>query len=118
MAVSLNCLILGQASEDIFNVIIDDKYSFSELTVSYLKELLFRTKKIKNVVQDSDNMKLWKVELNLKDLNKIYTKDDIENLGTWMKPMDGLDQYFDQNDKQPKKKFLHIIIQPLPATTG
>ena len=70
-------------------------------------------------------MKLWKVNnLILKGLTKerkIYTKDNIESVATLMEPSDLLEEYFDQKDKEPKNKYLHIFIQPLQpssATTG
>ncbi|CAI2191163.1 9418_t:CDS:2, partial [Funneliformis geosporum] len=121
MIVSINCLILGQASENNFNVVVgeiftnDDKVDikFIDLTVSNFKELLFRRKKVKNSVQDFDCMNLYKVELNFKSLkNKIYTKEEIKVLGTMMENMFEFKEYFNNTDKKPKSRHLHVFIVP------
>ena len=95
MMLSLNCLILGQASEKSFTEIIGEKYfdddqveiKFSNFTVSKFKEKLFRRKIVKDKVESPDEMDIWKVELDIKSFNnKIYTEDDIKNCGTKMEP--------------------------------
>jgi hypothetical protein len=128
MIVSVNCLILGQASRNNFNVVVGEvtksdevKIKFSDLTVSNFKELLYRKDKVKDVVQSFDNMDLYKVELNLKSLkDKIYTEDEIKNIGTNMEPMFEFKEYFNNDDKKPKPRRLHIFIVPtiVVPTTG
>ena len=95
MMLSLNCLILGQASEKSFTETIGEKYfdddqveiKFSNFTVSKFKEKLFRRKIVKDKVESPDEMDIWKVELDIKSFNnKIYTEDDIKNCGTKMEP--------------------------------
>ena len=117
MIASLNCLILGEAFINNFNVVVGDVYTnddkfniaFDKFTVSNFKELLFRRKKVKKAVQDPDSMNLYKVELrNLKD--KIYTIDEIEELGTMMDSMAEFKEYFNNYDKKPKLKRLYIFI--------
>ncbi|RIA92632.1 hypothetical protein C1645_820467 [Glomus cerebriforme] len=89
MIASVNCLILGEASKNNFNVVVGEVYTnddkidvaFDQFTVSNLKELLFRMKKVKKAVQDPDSMDLYKVELSLLSLkDKIYTIDKIKDL--------------------------------------
>jgi hypothetical protein len=129
MIASVNCLILGEASKNNFNVVVgkvytnDDKIdvAFDQFTVSNFKELLFRKRKVKNTVQDSDSMDLYKVELSLSSLkDKIYTMDEIKNLGTMMESMFEFKEYFNNDDKKPKPRFLHIFIVPtiVAPTTG
>ncbi|EXX67225.1 hypothetical protein RirG_116310 [Rhizophagus irregularis DAOM 197198w] len=62
MIASVNCLILGEASDNNFNVVVGEVYTnddkidvaFDQFTVSNFKELLYRRKKVKRVVQDPD----------------------------------------------------------------
>ncbi|CAG8470689.1 11402_t:CDS:2 [Funneliformis mosseae] len=121
MVLSVNCLLLQEASKNNFNAVVGEVYTnddkinvnFSEFTVSNFKELLFRRKKVKHVVQDSDSMELYKVELDLKSLkDKIFTEDEIKNLGTMMEPEFEFKEYFNNNDKKPKSRRLHIFIVP------
>jgi hypothetical protein len=125
MIASVNCLILGEASKNNFNVVVgevyinDDKVEipFVQFTVSNFKELLFRRKKVKNAVQDSDSMDLYKVELSLSSLkDKIYTMDEIKDLGAMMESMIEFKEYFNNDDKKPRPRYLHIFIVPTPAT--
>ncbi|CAB4443591.1 unnamed protein product [Rhizophagus irregularis] len=130
MIASVNCLILGEASKTNFNVVVDEVYTnddkidvaFDKFTVSNFKELLFRRKKVKRAVQDHDSMDLYKVKLRLPNLkDKIYTKDEIEDLGAMMESMVEFKEYFNNDDKKPKSKCLHIFIVPTivaPATVG
>src|SRR5581483_5087015 len=120
MVLSLNCLILGQTSDDIFTKYIGEEskidgvqVTFDQLTVAGFKKLLFHEEQLKGIT----NMDLLKVELNLDSLeNKTYTKDDISTIGTKMLPGCILKGYFEDNDKQPEKKpkqdYLHIFIVP------
>ena len=128
MIVSVNCLILGEASKNNFNVVVGEVYTnddkidvtFDQFTVSNFKELLFRRKKVKRAVQDSDSMDLYKVELSLSSLkDKIYTIDEINKLGAIMESMYEFKEYFNNDDKKPKPRCLHIFIVPTivaPAT--
>jgi hypothetical protein len=119
MKVSVNCLILGDDPENNFNVgvgevyINDDKIyvAFDQFTVSNFKELLFRREQVKMAVQDPDSMDLYKVELSYSSLeDKIYTIDEIKDLGTMMKSMIEFKKYFNDDDKKPKPEYLHIFI--------
>src|SRR3954452_8177490 len=96
MIASVNCLILGEASDNNFNVVVGEVYTnddkidvaFDQFTVSNFKELLFHRKKVKKAIQDPDSMNLYKVELSLSSLkDKIYTIDEIKNLGAMMESM-------------------------------
>src|SRR4051794_9542271 len=128
MIASVNCLILGEASDNNFNVVVGEIYTnddkidvaFDQFTVSNFKELLFRRKKVKRVVQDPDSMDLYKVEVELSSIiNKIYTKDEIKDLGAKMQPGIEFKEYFDNDKKKPKRRCLHIFIVPAivaPAT--
>src|ERR1044072_8940737 len=68
MIFSLNCLISGQTSDDIFNVPIGNfffskeniKVKFTDMTVANLKELLSRTDEVKRA--EITKMNLGKVE--------------------------------------------------------
>src|SRR4051812_35345600 len=91
MALSLNCLILGQAFGKSLTENIGEKYyddsdveiEFSKFTVSNFKEKLFRKKKVKDAVQDPDSMDLWKVDSKKveeeKNNLKEFTESDIED---------------------------------------
>ncbi|CAB4381379.1 unnamed protein product [Rhizophagus irregularis] len=103
MIASVNCLILGEASDNNFNVVVGEVYTnddkidvaFDQFTVSNFKELLYRRKKVKRVVQDPDN------------------------LGAKMQPGIEFKEYFDNDKKKPKRRCLHIFIVPAivaPAT--
>ena len=125
MIASVNCLILGEASKTNFNVVVGEVYTnddkidvaFDNFTVSNFKELLFRKKKVKKAVQDPDSMDLYKVELSLANLkDKIYTIDEIEDLGAMMESMVEFKEYFNNDDKKPKPRCLHIFI--VPTSTG
>ena len=78
MIFSLNCLISGQTSDDIFNVPIGNfffskeniKVKFTDMTVADLKELLSRTDEVKRA--EITKMNLWKVELKTYE---VFPKD-------------------------------------------
>ncbi|GBC03588.1 hypothetical protein RclHR1_00520040 [Rhizophagus clarus] len=121
MIASVNCLILGEAPKNNFNVVVGEEYindekivvDFDHLTVSNFKELLFRRGKVKMAVRDPDSMDLYKVELSLSRLkDKTYTIDEIENLGVMMESMFEFKEYFNNDDKKPKPRYLHIFIVP------
>jgi hypothetical protein len=123
MLLSLNCLILG--SKIRFTEKVGETYTndngigilFKDFTVSDFKEQLFRKQSVKDIVQNSENMNLLKVELDLGELEN-KTKDEIIDLRTVMDPFSSFANYFNQTDKEPKKGYLHVIIQPLTLTTG
>ena len=90
MMLSLNCLILGRASEKSFTEDIGEEYDtddkvkikFVDFKVSHLKEKLFRRQIIKDIASSSEYIDLWKVdgkkvdeeENNLKE----FTESDIK----------------------------------------
>src|SRR3954447_4309648 len=121
MIASVNCLILGEASDNNFNVVVGEIYTnddkidvaFDQFTVSNFKELLFRRKKVKRVVQDPDSMDLYKVEVELSSIiNKIYTKDEIKDLGAKMQPGIEFKEYFDNDKKKTKAKMPSYLHSP------
>ncbi|GES89423.1 hypothetical protein GLOIN_2v1483424 [Rhizophagus clarus] len=58
-------------------------------------------------------MILYKVELSLSSFKgKIYTIDEIEDLGVMMKSMFEFKEYFNNDDKKPKPRCLHVFIVP------
>ncbi|PKK60395.1 hypothetical protein RhiirC2_761848 [Rhizophagus irregularis] len=63
---------------------------------------------------DLDNMNLYKVDLNPLNLkDKIYTMKEIEELGTMMESSFEFKEYFNNDDKKPKPRYLHVFIVPL-----
>jgi hypothetical protein len=125
MIFSVNCLILGEAFKNNFNVAVgkvytnDDKVDivFDQLTVSNFKEILFRRRKVKMAIRDSDSMDLYKVELSISSLkDKIYTIDEIKCDGKMMESMFEFKEYFKNSDKKPKLRYFHIFI--VPTFTG
>ncbi|PKC12532.1 hypothetical protein RhiirA5_411704 [Rhizophagus irregularis] len=79
MLLSLNCLVLGQTSNDVItkcigeNSVIDGvQVNFDLLTVADFKNLLLCEKELQGLT----TMNIWKVELDHKSLkDKIYTED-------------------------------------------
>ncbi|EXX78170.1 hypothetical protein RirG_017360 [Rhizophagus irregularis DAOM 197198w] len=124
---SLNCLILGQASEKSFTENIGERYSddnnveikFSEFKVSHFKEMLFRRGEVKDVVRNTGEMDLWKIDsmkVNEEEDNlKEFTESDIrEKLGgELMNPQSSLSEYFNENSfkDEGSKSAVHIIVQ-------
>jgi hypothetical protein len=127
---SLNCLILGQASENCFTEDIGERYfdnnnvkiEFSELNVSHLKEKILRRKIIKYITQSSKhiNIDLWKVDSKKVDdeVNNLkeFTEDDIKDKleGEIMIPRYQLNEYFDVNEIDDQG--IHIFV--VPTSTG
>jgi hypothetical protein len=76
MVLSINCLILGTNTcfaEKVGETYTNDNgisISFEEFTVSEFKEQLFRKQSVKDIVQNSENMNLLKVELDFGELNR------------------------------------------------
>ena len=120
MSLSLNCLVLGQTSDDVFTSYIGEnsdignvQVNFNKLTVGGFKKILLREEELKGITK----MDLFKVELKLDSLeNKTYTKDEISTIGTKMASGRNLKEYFENNDETPEKKpkddYLHIFIVP------
>jgi hypothetical protein len=123
MLFSLNCLILGPKTR--FTEKVGETYTndnsidipFEDFTVSDFKEQLFRKQSVKDIIQNSENMNLLKVELDLGELENTTEYENI-NRRMVMDPFSLFADYFNQIDKKPKKGYLHIIIQPLTLTTG
>ncbi|PKK58976.1 hypothetical protein RhiirC2_795491 [Rhizophagus irregularis] len=129
MMLSLNCLILGQASERCFTENIGETYKndsgvaikFSKFTVSNFTEKLFRRGEVKDIFRNTGEMNLWKVddkkveeeENNLKEFTK---SDIIEKLrGKEMVARFPLKRYFDVNQEMDIEG-IHIFI--VPTSTG
>jgi hypothetical protein len=118
MELSLNCIFLGNTSlKNIFIIDIGKKtvidnvvINIEVLKVTNLKYLILDKKKDMLQINDYDSLDLWKVDIadeeeNLKDL-----KDNIEKIGSWMKPNRKLREYFPSGQKLTDKK-IHIIVQ-------
>src|SRR5688572_8677560 len=122
MMLSLNCLILGQASEKSLTENIGETYEddsgvvikFSEFTVSNFKEKLFRREEVKVIVQNTGKMDLWKVdgkkvdeeENNLKEFTESDIKDKLG--GEKMIPRFPLEDYF--KAKETNIRDIHVFI--------
>jgi hypothetical protein len=128
MKLSLNCLILGQDTSKIFNILIgeiskinDFNIKFEDLTVANFKDDLFSRKELQGITE----MNIWKVELEFDDIKRISTEDDIKNHVNSKKMDDNLmlnfKRYYNDKDRKPKIEWLHIFIVPItivPITTG
>ncbi|PKY22153.1 hypothetical protein RhiirB3_435988 [Rhizophagus irregularis] len=130
MMLSLNCLILGQASKRCFTENIGETYKndsgvaikFSKFTVSNFTEKLFRRGEVKDIFRNTGEMNLWKVddkkveeeENNLKEFTK---SDIIEKLrGKEMVARFPLKRYFDVNQEMDIEG-IHIFIVPTSTVT-
>ena len=123
MLFSLNCLILKSRVR--FAEKVGENYKndnnidipFEDFTVSDFNEQLFRRQAVKDIVQNSENMKLLKVELDRISVRELENKTDDEIIGfcTVMKPLSLLSYYFKSG---PDREYIHIVIQPLTLTTG
>ncbi|CAB4482291.1 unnamed protein product [Rhizophagus irregularis] len=120
MLLSLNCLELGQTSNEVITMCIG-KYSeingvrvnSDVLTVANFKKLLLDEKELQGLTK----MDIWKVELDLKSFkDTIYTEDEIKKMGTMMEPAYVLKEYFN-DDKKPKTNYIHIFIVPTETST-
>ena len=122
MELSLNCLVLGRTSDDIFTKYIGKEsridgvqVEFDQLTVAGFKKLLLREEQLKGIT----NMDLLKVELKLDSLeNKIYKINEIKDLGVIMESMYEFKEYFNDDDKKPKPRYLHIFIVPTTVASA
>src|SRR5437763_13921200 len=119
----LGCFILGDNTNNIFSVRLDDENTISdkvidinELRISDLKELIWIRKKNKLNVDDFDDINLWKVELSANECKVISTEEDV--VGRMMEP---LEMFRDENNfpasYNPTKHHVHIIIA-LPVPTA
>ncbi|CAG8464925.1 17579_t:CDS:2 [Rhizophagus irregularis] len=107
MMLSLNCLILGQASKKSLTENIGETYEddsgvvieFSKFTVCNFKEKLFRREEVKVIVQNTGKMDLWKV-----DGKKVNEEEN--NL-----------KEFTENYYPPKKRRRIIKAQDVPSMT-
>src|SRR6266498_2172190 len=128
MMLSLNCLILGQASEKSLTENIGETYNddsgvvidFSKFTVSNFKEKLFRRGEVKVIVQNTGEMDLWKVdskkvEEEKNNLEEFTKSDIIEKLGgEEMVARFLLKRYFDV-DQEMDIEGIHIFIVSTPT---
>ncbi|GBC29852.2 hypothetical protein GLOIN_2v1483424 [Rhizophagus irregularis DAOM 181602=DAOM 197198] len=128
MMLSLNCLILGQASKKSLTENIGETYEddsgvvieFSKFTVSNFKEKLFHREEVKVIVQNTGKMDLWKVdgkkvyeeENNLKEFTKSDIKDKLR--GEKMIPQFPLEDYF--KAKETNIQDIHVFI--VSTSTG
>jgi hypothetical protein len=123
MLLSLNCLILGQNSSNIFDTAVGKistikgvAIEFEKLSVAKFKEILFSSEELQGITK----MNIWKVELEFNDIKNFSTEDDIKNHVKSVKmddnPMLKLKSYYNNEDKVPKDECLHIFI--VPITTG
>ncbi|GBC03055.1 hypothetical protein RclHR1_04970009 [Rhizophagus clarus] len=117
MVLSLNCLLTEE--KVIVNVIIgmttkinDVDIEFKDLNIECFTKILPRKEKIKN--RGITEMKIWK--LNRKVSSKPTPEIKVENCDEMMHPTDDLADYFNEENKKPEKKLIHIIIQPLFQT--
>ncbi|UZO06009.1 uncharacterized protein OCT59_026345 [Rhizophagus irregularis] len=126
MIFSLNCLISGQTSDDIFNVPIGNfflsneniKVNFTDMTVANLKEQLSRTKEV--IGAKITKMNLWKVELKTYEVNNLSAEDiESHESSEKMETTSNLNEYYNNNeDKNPKKGHLHVFIVPTDTELG
>ncbi|RGB22978.1 hypothetical protein C1646_677445 [Rhizophagus diaphanus] len=129
MMLSLNCLILGQASDKSFTENIGKTYyddsnveiDFSYFKVSHFKEKLFREQIIKNTILDKNEMDLWKVNSQKVDDEEKkleeFTEDDIKDKleGEKMISRYLVSSYF-KVDQKMDVQGIHIFV--VPTSTG
>jgi hypothetical protein len=117
MLLSLNCLILGQNTSKIFNILVGEIFpvngvniKFGDLTVANFKDDLFSRKELQGITE----MNIWKVELEFNDIMNFSTEDGIKNHVNSKKmddnPLLNFNEYYDNEDKKPRKRYLHIFI--------
>ncbi|GES91215.1 crinkler (CRN) family protein, putative [Rhizophagus clarus] len=130
MKFSLNCLFLGEASDQSIPVIIgeeiivdNNRIKYKDITVSNVKSLILSQRKIDCSL---NNLKLWivdrvSIDKNDEMLEKFSTEDDIKEKlgGELMNPRNFLSKYFNENsfNDDESKSAVHIIVQLL-TTTG
>ncbi|GES92947.1 hypothetical protein GLOIN_2v1489151 [Rhizophagus clarus] len=90
---------------------IDDiDIEFQNLTVDDFMKLLLRQDKLKN--RRITEINLWKLVREIESTLPI-PEVKIEDNDIMMDPEKDLVDYFNPNDKIPKKRLLHIVIQPI-----
>ncbi|GES92452.1 hypothetical protein GLOIN_2v583658 [Rhizophagus clarus] len=123
MMLSLNCLILGRASEKSFTEDIGEEYDtddkvkikFVDFKVSHLKEKLFRRQIIKDITSSSEYIDLWKVDgkkVNEEENNlKEFTESDIKEKlgGVKMVGKNKLKSYFIKMSEEEEED-IHVFI--------
>jgi hypothetical protein len=123
MLLSLNCLILGQATNNIFNIPVGKSSTingvnikFKNLTVANFKDYLFNRKELRGITA----MNIWKLEIEYQNIKNFPTEDHIKNHDKSKKvddnPMLNFNEYYNNKDKKPKKNHLHIFI--VSTSTG
>jgi hypothetical protein len=122
-------LILGQAFEKSLTENIGETYTddssvvieFSKFTVSNFKEKLFRRGEVKDIVRNTGEMDLWKVDSKkVKEENnnlKEFTVDDIKDKlgGVMMIGQNKLKSYFDKISEE-EEEGIHVFI--VSTSTG
>ncbi|CAB4440123.1 unnamed protein product [Rhizophagus irregularis] len=81
MQFSLNCLISGQSSDDVFNVPLGEhfigdentKVKLNNMTVANFKQILLRRTEIKEA--GVTRMSIWKVELDSNEVKTLSTEN-------------------------------------------
>jgi hypothetical protein len=118
----LNCSVLGTGvtvsvplSEKI--PIKNEEISLKFLTVDFLKKYIWEREKniLEDLTNDSSGLSLWNV--NVDEVKDVTTENDIEQKLGGKKMISHLLFSFYFKDEPPVGK-IHIIVQPLPATTG
>ncbi|GBC02888.1 hypothetical protein RclHR1_04880013 [Rhizophagus clarus] len=115
MHMSLTCLILeGRVTVRVpigkISKIDDIDIEFQNLTVDDFMKLLLRQDKLKN--RRITEINLWKLVREIESTLPI-PEVKIEDNDIMMDPEKDLVDYFNPNDKIPKKRLLHIVIQPI-----
>ena len=122
MSFSLNCLVLGKASANIFRMRFSDLVPIGglyvrleNLTVADFKDALSEKEQTKGITE----MNIWKVELGFHEINNFSNEDTIKNHDKSEKfddnPMLNFSTYYSNaddadDDKKPKDGYLHIFI--------
>src|SRR3954447_2582959 len=120
MSFSLNFLVLGKASANIFHICFSDLVPIGglyvrlkDLTIADFKDALSEKEQTKGITE----MNIWKVELGFHEINNFFNKDTIKNHDKNEKlddnPMLNFSTYHSNaddadNDKKPKDGYLHI----------
>jgi hypothetical protein len=123
---SLNCLFLGETSfKKIFQVTVPELFlvdnaciSVDQAQVGHFKSHIWSTKKAKFSIDDSDNMDLYRVNVDDEcKLIGVSTPDDIVHSlgGTFMLPQKFFKNNYFSEELSPDN--IHIIIS-IPTSTG
>src|SRR5437870_1156547 len=86
MAISLDSIILGNTTDMIFAIALDNEvlindiaFNIHTLKISNLKEYIWYKKRNKFSINDPNEMNLWKVNIGRDQLKDIYAEEDILN---------------------------------------